>query len=131
MEKAMFAPCGIDCAECASYKVTASGDLNAAGLLVDWYRSRGWIGADEGAEAVADKAPLCRGCMNANADSFFKCGCRMLVCCKDKRIENCGECERFPCDDYKDFARGNEVHKRAMDYLTANRLGDRGNDATR
>ena len=50
MEKLGLAACGIDCSECASYKVTMNQDLNAAESLVEWYRGQGWIGQNEGVE---------------------------------------------------------------------------------
>ncbi|MEA4823385.1 MAG: DUF3795 domain-containing protein [Clostridiaceae bacterium] len=117
MSKLKMAACGIDCNECASYKVTMNQDLNAAELIVEWYRSRGWIGQNEGAEAVVKKSPLCNGCWNSNDDCFFKCGCHMLTCCKEKQINHCGECNDFPCEHYKEFASGHEVHKKAMEHL--------------
>ena len=33
--------CGIDCSECASYKVTMNQDLKAAESLVEWHRGQG------------------------------------------------------------------------------------------
>ncbi len=111
------AACGIDCSECASYKVTANQDLDAAELIVDWYRERGWIGENEGAEAVLKKAPLCNGCWGDNDDSFFKCGCHMLKCCKEKQLNHCGECSDFPCEQYNEFASGHETYQKAMERL--------------
>lgn len=121
MEKHRLAACGVDCNECASYKVTMERDINAAELLVDWYRSMGWIGENEGAEAIMEKAPLCKGCWHTpNDDCFFKCGCGsrdFRICCTEKQINHCGECNEFPCEDYKEFASWHEGHQKAMDYL--------------
>ena len=119
MNKLKLAACGIDCNECASYKVTMEQDIKEAEKLVEWYRSNGWIKENEGAEAVLKLNPLCKGCWN-NSDCFFKCGCGsrdFRICCKEKQINHCGECDEFPCEDYVQWVGGLEHHKKAMEYL--------------
>jgi general stress protein 26 len=120
MKRLNIAACGIDCNECGQYKVTAERDIKAAESLVEWFKSRGWIGENEGAEAVMKKSPLCKGCWNFTDDCFFKegCGsCNIRVCCKEKQINHCGECIDFPCDDYMEYVGNAEHHKKAMEYL--------------
>ena len=123
MDKLKMAACGIDCNECGSYKATVDNDLKTAEGLVAWYRSAGWIGADEGAEAVLSKNPLCKGCWNVDDECFFKCGCHpgrdFRVCCTEKGINHCGECGEFPCGHYLDWANweGAEHHKKVMEHL--------------
>ncbi len=121
MDKIKLAACGIDCAECGSYKVTMEQDLKAAESLIDWYKSQGWIGENEGAEAVIKKNPLCKGCWNNTDDCFFKCGCHpnrdFRICCTEKQIEHCGYCGDFPCEYYMEFVGELEHHKKAMDFL--------------
>jgi len=120
MDKLKMAACGVDCNECGQYKVTKDHDMKSAELLVEWFRIRGWIEPNEGAEAVIKKAPLCNGCWNTTDDCFWKCGCGsrdFRVCCKEKQINHCGECENFPCENYIEWSTWNEAHKKAMDYL--------------
>lgn len=121
MNKLKMAACGIDCAECGSYKVTAEHDIKAAEELVEWYKNMGWIGENEGAEAVMKKNPLCKGCWNTTDDCFFRCGrsgeCNLRTCCIERKINHCGECIIFPCEVYKKFAEGHENHKKAMEHL--------------
>lgn len=114
MDKIKMAACGIDCGECASYKVTMNQDLEAAKLIVEWYRNQGWIEQDEEAKAVLKKNPLCMGCWDSTEECFFKCGCYMKKCCIEKKIDHCGKCNDFPCKHYMEFASGHEVHKKAM-----------------
>ena len=114
MNTKKLAACGIDCTECGSYKVTMEQDLNAAEGLVEWYRNMGWIEKDEGAEAVVKKNPLCKGCWNSTDDCFFKHGCGILICCKEKQINHCDECSDFPCERYNEFASKNEFYQKAM-----------------
>ena len=129
MKKLPMAACGIDCNGCGSYKVTMERDLEAAEGLVPWYRSAGWIGESEGAEAVIKKNPLCKGCWNTAEDCFFKCGCGSLdfrVCCNEKQISHCGECSEFPCNHYLEWANwdGAEHHKKAMETLLSLSAGN-------
>ena len=110
MNKLKMAPCGVDCNECASYKVTMNGDLKAAESLVPWFRERGWIGADEGAAAVVKKAPLCKGCWS----DYRWNGCGgtdFRMCCERKKIDHCGECGRFPCEHYNGWGHESAVAK--------------------
>ncbi len=115
-----MAACGVDCNACAQYKITMEQDRPSAELLVGWFRCQGWIGADEGAEAVLRKAPLCKGCWDITADCFWQCGCGALdfrVCCTERQILHCGECGDFPCADYRAWVDWHESHREAMERL--------------
>lgn len=118
MKRLKLAACGLHCTECSSYKVTMEHDREAAEELVGWYRSMGWIGKNEDAEAVMRKIPLCKGCWNTTEDCFFKSGCHpgrdFRICCTEKQLDHCGE---FPCDAYKEFVGNLDHHKKAMEYL--------------
>ena len=117
MDKYKLAACGIDCNECGQYKVTLYQDSESAENLVSWFRSMGWIGENEGAEAVLKRAPLCKGCWS----DFVFCGNNSYCfnsCCTEKKINNCGECVDFPCKRCMDFMTdGLEHHKKAMEHL--------------
>ena len=120
MENLRMAACGLDCSQCGQYKVTVHHDAEAAEALVGWYKSMGWIAENEGAEAVMNKAPLCKGCWNGTDDCFFKCGCNKIdfrVCCNKKKISHCGECRKFPCKYYKQWASWDESCEWAMHRL--------------
>jgi len=121
LDKLRLAACGIDCTECGSYKVTIEHDMKSAEGLVEWYRNMGWIAQNEGAEAVMKKSPLCKGCWNTTDECFFKCGCHpsrdFRICCTEKHINHCGECDDFPCEPYIEFVGDLEHHKKAMEYL--------------
>ena len=119
MDKLRLAACGIDCNECASYKVTMEQNLESAELMLPWFRSQGLIEENEGAEAVVKYAPFCTGCWNIAGDCYWTgCNnCNLRICCIEKQISHCGECSNFPCEPYKKFASGGEVYKKAMEYL--------------
>ena len=121
MDKVKMAACGVDCNECGQYKITSEHDLKEAEGLVCWFRSMGWIGENEGTEAIMKKAPLCKGCWNITDDCFWKCiggSCGLRTCCEEMKINHCGECGDFPCEHYKEFAdENNDWHKKAMEHL--------------
>lgn len=115
-----LAACGMDCAACASYRATMEGDREAAESLVAWYRGNGWIGPDEGAQAVLDKNPLCKGCWDSSDECFFQCGCGSVdfrICCAGRGIAHCGRCVDFPCENYMRFVDMSGHHLEAMDRL--------------
>ena len=124
MEPIKLAACGVDCNVCGQYKVTTERDVKSAELLVDWFREQGWIGEADGVEAIFAKNPLCKGCWNVTDECFWKCGCGKVdfrVCCKERRIDHCGECSDFPCENYKEWASWHESHQEAMARLLEGR----------
>ena len=124
MNKLKLAACGINCTECASYKVTTKQDLEAAELMLPWFKSQGLIGENEGAEAVVEKAPFCTGCWNIADDCYWAgCNnCKFRTCCIEKQINHCGECNDFPCEPYKELASKKENIRKGMEYLLSLRV---------
>lgn len=116
MNRLKMAACGIDCNECGQYKVTLQHDMKAAESLVEWFRSRGWIGKDEGAEAVMKKAPLCNGCWDKTGVVFCSSNC-LHQCCEERKLNHCGECGDFPCKKYLEWVGNLEHHEKAMEHL--------------
>ena len=126
MGKLKLAACGIDCHECAFYKVTTEQDLKSAELMLPWFRSQNLIGDDEGAEAIVKKAPFWTGCRKIAGDCYWTgCNsCYFRVCCIEKQIDHCGHCNDFPCERYKKWASNGEFYKKAMDFLLSFRQAD-------
>ncbi|MCL2548874.1 MAG: DUF3795 domain-containing protein [Symbiobacteriaceae bacterium] len=114
MEEHKLAACGIDCNICGQYRVTVYQDIEGAKQLVPWFRSRGWIGENEDAEAVMKRAPLCGGCWSGVGFCSQNC---MRPCCEEKGINNCGECSEFPCPKYIIWLDGLEHHQQALEHL--------------
>ena len=116
-EKLKMAACGLDCNACDLYN--AAFDEKAAGNLVGWFKSEGWIEKETAAE-VMTKAPFCEGgCWSTEGEHWFR-DCKVLNCCKEKNIEHCAECDTFPCSDIASFCEGEEPthHKAAYEKLT-------------
>lgn len=114
MNAMKIAACGIDCNECNLYK--AEHDMKAAESLVEWFRNRGWIEKNENAEAVMKKAPFCKGCWD-KTDVRWCTDCDLLICCNERKLNHCGECIDFPCEQYKEWANNVEHHEKAKEYL--------------
>ena len=113
-----MAACGLDCNACNLYK--AAHDPDAAAALVDWFRSRGWIGEDEGVEAIQRQTPLCLGCWTQTGPCW--CGdCRLRTCCDENGRAHCGECDEFPCEVYRKWTVGQAHHQAAMEFLLSRR----------
>lgn len=118
-----LAACGLDCNTCNLYRATF--DMEAAAALTEWFRSRGWIGADEGAEAIRRMTPLCLGCWTQTGPCW--CGeCRLRACCEDHARADCGECADFPCAAYRAWTVGQSHHQAAMEFLQKRRAGGSG-----
>ena len=111
------AACGLDCNKCNLCKAEQRA---AAEALVPLLRARGIIGPEDEAEAVQEKAPLCRGCWQKGGAHW--CGeCRLRDCCEEKGIESCGLCADFPCAHYLAWIGGQPHHQRALEYLLSGR----------
>ena len=118
MKKHKLAACAIDCNECGHYKLSMAHDVKSAECLVEYFRDGGWIGENDGADAVLKKVPVCRGCWDKTAVRTHDCtNCLLRACCEEKQFNFCGECGDFPCDKYISFVGDNEHHKKTMEYL--------------
>lgn len=118
MNELKRAACGLDCNICNLY--LADRDPQAAAALVDWFRARGWISPDEGAEAVQRQAPFCKGCWDITAKQW--CGdCHLRACCTENTRAHCGECPDFPCTEYREWTVVQAHHQAAMEALLAQR----------
>lgn len=72
----MLAPCGMNCALCASY-LALKNNLKEKGI----------------------KMPYCSGCRPRNKKcAFLKKSCRLLM---DNKIDYCYRCSEFPCSRLK------------------------------
>ena len=115
MDKLKLAACGVDCNGCGTRN--KEHDIKAAEMLVKWYREQGWIGQDEGAEAVQKTGPSCTVCWAEEIENNFCSNCSIRACCVEKGIDHCGDCSVFPCDRYIKWIDNLDHHKKAMEYL--------------
>ena len=115
MNKLRLAACGVNCSECGTYN--KEHDIKAAESMVEWYRQKGWIEQNEGAEAVQENPPFCKGCWGEKSEIHPEQDCHIRPCCEEKGINHCGDCGVFPCEPYKEWVDNLDHHKKAMEYL--------------
>ncbi len=114
-----MAPCGIDCNDCNLYG--AGFEAERAEALVPWFRRMGWIGSEEGREAVMAKAPFCAGCLGDRAVQW-SADCAIRACCVDRKgLAHCGMCGEFMCKELSDFEASAGHHRAAVECLRAMR----------
>jgi hypothetical protein len=115
----MMGACGLDCGTCEIR--LAPTDARAAQVLVDWFRSRGWLTADEGMEQVLARKMYCCGCLG-DRFTHWSADCWILACCVDERGHpNCSQCEAFPCDRLQSWATQDTRYGAALARLKATR----------
>lgn len=89
-EERMIGYCGYKCYLCAA----RSDDINVRQKLVDAWRK--YLGHENyNAENVA-----CDGC-KSKGEKIADKQCRARPCCRLKGLENCAQCDDFPCDKVK------------------------------
>lgn len=104
MEKITF--CGDDCCKCPRYLAKTNEALEKAAEL--WLRI-GWrdriVPADE---------MRCAGCA-----SHQQCTYGLVACIREKGVEKCSQCPRFPCDTIRDMLRrSGESEKKCKEVCT-------------
>ena len=115
-----LAPCGIDCAACNTRR--AANDAQFAEQLAAKWRQSGQP------KATADWFK-CQGCRGPS-ELVWSEGCAIRACCIGQRhLDNCGQCEGFPCDHITRFETdGYKHHAQAVKRLREMRAteGNRG-----
>jgi hypothetical protein len=85
-----IAYCGIICDGCPVYKATIDNDdelrKNTAKLLKEKFNID-----------IRPEQVNCMGC-RSEAPIAFTQSCAIKACNLEKHLDNCGECNRFPCD---------------------------------
>ncbi len=96
IKKELLSPCGLYCGVCRIYQAHKENDLEfKKKILPTLY--------DYGAKTVEDIA--CSGCLSNGVVFHFCQSCPIKDCIKNKEIEGCYQCDKFPCkiiDDWPD-----------------------------
>ncbi len=115
----MSSVCGLECESCEILNVP--NDPKAARSVADWFREMGWLKDGEGVDYVVTKAPYCLGC-KGDRGVHWSDDCWILKCCVDERqLDNCGECDEFPCERLQDWSRESESYSQAFSRLIQSR----------
>lgn len=83
-----LACCGDDCGFCPRYDATLNQDKQKLKEIAVLWQKIGWRENIDSPETLA-----CYGCETFNRP----CEYRVRECCIEKKIENCGKCESYPC----------------------------------
>jgi hypothetical protein len=110
-----MAACGLDCGECSIRKLPFDDD--AAAEVVAWFKKMGWLKEGEGVADAIEQSMYCKGCLS-DRSLHWSDDCWILKCCVDgKGLENCSECDTFPCDRLVEWSRQNEDYGKAFQRL--------------
>jgi hypothetical protein len=111
----LLAACGLDCEACGIRRVPF--DEDAARGVVEWFHNMGWLEGHEGVETILEKGMYCCGCL-ADRSLHWAPECWILLCCvDDKGIENCAQCDEFPCERLVEWSGENEGYANALERL--------------
>ena len=109
----MIAACGLDCTRCDVFQ--AGDNPRIAQRIIDWFSSERGI-------QLKPEDVHCEGCRGDRAN-HWSADCWILECCvDDKGLESCYECEDFPCQRLKDWAKGSERYGDALERLKGMRM---------
>lgn len=111
----MIAACGLLCGPCSIRRVPF--DDEAAQKAIDWYREMEWLTPEEGTEMAVEKGLYCQGCLGDRA-KHWSADCWILGCCVDKKgLENCSQCDEFPCARLAEWSKQNDRYRDALGRL--------------
>ncbi|WP_082128469.1 DUF3795 domain-containing protein [Kosmotoga pacifica] len=93
----MRAYCGIDCFRCSVYIATINNDEKLREETAAKWRKEFHL-------EVESEDLVCRGCKSGRA--WKMCiDCPFVKCCKERRLNNCGECDSYPCSRISEFLK--------------------------
>ncbi len=111
----MIAACGIDCEPCPIRRMIFDDD--AAKEVIAWFHERGFLKSEEGLDEAIKRNMYCCGCFG-DRDRHWSPDCEILNCCVDtKHLNNCSECDEFPCNRLTDRAQNNARYDEALERL--------------
>ena len=106
--------CGIDCDACSIH--LAAQDPEAAERLAAAWRAAGTPNAEVGWFK-------CQGCRGERSVCWSD-DCKLFACCADKGLNNCGQCDAFPCEAYLAWIGPYPHHQAAYARLRALRAAE-------
>lgn len=104
-ENQMIAVCGLNCSKCDISH--ASHNPEIAQQIADWFKK-------ERDTEVKIKDIRCLGCKGERTKHWSP-DCWILKCCVDEKgLEFCYECEEFPCERLKKWAKKSKKYGEAL-----------------
>ena len=114
--------CGLTCNTCPLLNLLY--DENSGKEVLEWFQSKGWYRDDQTVSDIINNGAYCKGCRSDRKDIHWSPDCSLLICCIDKKhLNNCSECEKFPCEEYKKWSEQGNHHKMAYENLNLIKKG--------
>ena len=93
----LIAACGLDCAQCDSYRATQSNDLLMLEATVDKWSK------EYNASGLTVENIQCDGCMTAGRKTGHCSECQIRQCVIEHGLENCAVCPDYACEKLQAF----------------------------
>ena len=113
MQKELLTRCGYRCDLCLAYKYNIENNDQRAFLSDTWYKIYGF--------RIPPEEINCEGCISSNTRDVILIDkeCPVRPCVIEKGLENCSQCEDYPCNIfnqrkvvYETYAKVKEVSRR-------------------
>lgn len=111
-----LAYCGLLCNGCPIFLATkeVNTTLKARMKSVIAQMSKELYGLDQKPEDITD----CDGCWSANDRLFPGClKCQIRICAREKDLENCGNCQEYPCNKLDEVFKYDPAAKMRLDFI--------------
>lgn len=108
MEEQLLAYCGLSCRMCPARLATLSDDIQEKSkVAAQW--------TEEFKTEIKAEDINCTGC-KPDGVKFGHCHqCQIRQCSSEKKLENCGFCDDYPCDKLNDIFNHMPVAKDTLD----------------
>lgn len=115
MKEPGLAACGLECKKCSIY--LAHSEKEIAHEARDWFVEMGWLEGDVDIEDFMDDGPYCLGC-HGDRETHWSPDCWILRCCVDEKgLDNCSECDKFPCERLEEWAEKDGIYSEGLERL--------------
>ena len=110
----LIAACGLDCAQCDSYKATQANDLlMLEATVVKWTK-------EYNAPGLTVENIQCDGCMTAGRKTGHCGECQIRLCAIDRGLANCAVCPDYAaCEKLQGFLNAVPQAKRNLEAIRA------------
>jgi hypothetical protein len=95
-----LAYCGLVCTDCPAYQATQNGDDKGLRDVAEQW-------SKHAKETIKPEDCICDGCIASELRHIPHWSeCQIRICAAGKKVENCGWCDRFPCEQLETFLEG-------------------------
>jgi len=110
----LIAACGLDCAQCESYRATQSNDLLMLEAIVQKWSE------EYHASGLTVENIQCDGCMTAGRKTGHCSECQIRLCAIERGLANCAVCLDYDaCEKLQGFLNGVPQAKSNLEAIRA------------